>query len=442
LEKGGLSIVQRRGFALAELMLEPKGGIGPVIDSYGPKNNVKKVLRLLFWCGLGVIVCIKSTTGQDTVPNNGKLINLCHGPTNFIVSYQLAKTLSIQMTMDANRVAHQIIHTPDTNGWYDIFGTTNLGSFVPPFYQTKWTWLQRVKGTPTNFVWTNVTPCEAWFQLGTMQDDDGDGITTAYQKLVAPGNPNKRGTNGYGLAARAEWLERQRLLAADTNPPTIHIVNPREAVLAQKIIQLDGYCPQKLDQIRYTVYTNGTMSDSGMGYVTDQTYDRARRDFTTNFFRCYDLFLAEGLNTIVVEVVNTKRKTNSVSVNYKVDFHSDTNAPSFKLLWPPNGSAVSDSSFTMNGIINNPSASIRASITSANKTNEFFGIVSGSGGEKFWVPDVTLFPGTNIATIVATSPGGHSATSSVTLMTSTVTPVTDSETAANITHWSMNISPR
>jgi len=34
-----------------------------------------------------------------------------------------------------------------------------------------------------------------------------------------------------------------------------------------------------------------------MGYVTNETYNKAAKQFTTNFFRCYDLPLAMGRDT-------------------------------------------------------------------------------------------------------------------------------------------------
>jgi hypothetical protein len=279
--------------------------------------------------------------------------------------------------------------------------------------------LQRASGGATNFLWTNIIPCAAWFQLGTMQDDDGDGLTTAHEKLVTRTNPNLGDTDGDGLGDRDELLQSRNPLVGDNTSPIIHIVSPTNSHTAQKIIQLDGYCAQRLNRISYTIYTNGAASDSGMGYVTNQTYDMEAKQFTTNFFRCYDLPLAVGVNTIVLQAVDVNNNTNSLSVNYTVDFSIDTNAPTFTLLWPTNGVAVSASSFTMNGVVDNPSASVKVTVASTNETNVFYGIVSGSRGSAFWVPDVTLPAGTSTVKMVVTSPGGRSSTSSVSLAKST-----------------------
>jgi hypothetical protein len=372
---------------------------------------------------------------------NCTFTNICSGPTNFTVIYQLSTTntppygtndLWLEMTVATNNVANLIIHTPTTNAYYDVFGTTNLSPHVLPLNQTNWIWLQRASGGPTNFLWTNITPCAAWFQLGTMQDDDGDGLTTAHEKLVTRTNPNMGDTDGDGLGDRDELLQSRNPLVGDNTSPIIHVVSPANSMTAQKIIQLDGYCVERLSHINYTIYTNGVVSDSGMGYVTNETYDRAAKQFTTNFFRCYDLPLAVGVNTIVLQAVDVNNNTNSLSVSYTVDFSIDTNAPTFTLLWPTNGMAVSGSSFTMNGVVDNPSASVKVTVASTNETNAFYGIVSGSGGSAFWVPDVTLPAGTSTVTTIMTSPSGSSSTSSVSLVKSTaVLTIQVGETAMN-----------
>jgi hypothetical protein len=142
--------------------------------------------------------------------------NTCSGPTNFTITYQLSATnippygtndLWLEMKMATNNVAHLTIHTPTTNAPYDVFGTTNLSPHVLPLNLTNWMWLQRATGVDTNFVWTNITHCAgAWFQLGTMQDDDGDGMTSAYEGLVSNTSTNNSDTDGDGRADGQEFF--------------------------------------------------------------------------------------------------------------------------------------------------------------------------------------------------------------------------------------------
>jgi hypothetical protein len=176
-----------------------------------------------------------------------------------------------------------------------------------------------------------------------------------------------------------------------------------------------------------------------MGYVTNQTYNMTSRQFTTNFFRCYDLPLAVGVNTIVLQAVDGNNNTNSLSVNYTVDFSVDTNAPVFTLQWPTNGMAVSGNTFTMNGTVDNPSASVRVSVASTNETNDFYGIVSGSGRNAFWVPDVTLPAGTSTVTMVVTSPGGMSSTSSVSIAKNTSAELTIQPSSSAINEFNQDL---
>jgi hypothetical protein len=365
-----------------------------------------------------------SGPGEGGSTNSGPLTNICSGPMNFTVTYQLSTTntppygttdLWLEIQIDTNNLANLSIHTPNTNSFYDVFGTTNLSPHVLQLNQTNWMWLQRALGASTNFLWTNIT-CEKWFRLGTMLDEDLDGLTSASEELVTHTNPKNGDTDHDGLGDRDELLQSRNPLVGDSPSPIIYVTSPTNSLTAQKWIQLDGYCTQRLSRISYWVYTNGAVSDSGMGYVTNQTYNMTSRQFTTNFFRCYDLPLAVGVNTIVLQAVDALNNTNSLSVNYTVDFSVDTNAPVFTLQWPTNGMAVSGNSFTMNGTVNNPSASVKVSVASTNETADFYGIVSGSGRNEFWVPDVTLPAGTSTVTMVVSSPGGLSSTSSVSLV--------------------------
>ncbi|HEY0549182.1 MAG TPA: hypothetical protein VGF13_06235, partial [Verrucomicrobiae bacterium] len=136
--------------------------------------------------GGGMMLSSLPGPGGGGGTNSGPLTNICTGPTNFTVTYQLSTTntppygtndLWLEMTVATNNVASLIIHTPITNSFYDVFGTTNLSPNVLPLNQTNWVWLQRAPAASTNFLWTNIIPCAAWFQLGTTNDSDADGLT-------------------------------------------------------------------------------------------------------------------------------------------------------------------------------------------------------------------------------------------------------------------------
>jgi hypothetical protein len=158
--------------------------------------------------------------------------NSCLGPALFDVTYQLSTTnevpygtnLWLQIAVGTNAVA-LTIHTPNTNAYYDIFGTTNLSPYVAPLNLTNWLWLKRAGG-PTNFLWTNIVHCAgAWFQLGTMDDYDLDSLTSAYETLVSHTSTNLWDTDGDLIGDGIEVLFG--LNPRVTDPPfTITITQP------------------------------------------------------------------------------------------------------------------------------------------------------------------------------------------------------------------------
>ncbi len=114
----------------------------------------------------------------------------CNTLTNFTVGY-LSSTngLALGIAQTTNPWIALTIQTA-TNATYDMFGTTNLaGLALPSLGRTNWTWLTRVRGGTTNFSWGLTNWCERYFQLGTMQDSDNDGLTDAYEKLVSKTSP-------------------------------------------------------------------------------------------------------------------------------------------------------------------------------------------------------------------------------------------------------------
>ncbi len=112
----------------------------------------------------------------------------CAGFTNFTVGYQYwtNSNLALAIAPSTNNTIALTIQTPTTNVSYDLFGTTNLVDLAPPsFSRTNWAWLTRARGGSTNFSWGQTNWCERYFQLGTMQDSDHDGLSDAYENLVS-----------------------------------------------------------------------------------------------------------------------------------------------------------------------------------------------------------------------------------------------------------------
>jgi hypothetical protein len=78
---------------------------------------------------------------------------------------------------------------------YDLFAITNLVS-------TNWWWLTRGGINQTNFSVSSLPEEQCYFILGTMQDNDGDGLTDAYENLVShtsPGSWTSADSDGDGM---------------------------------------------------------------------------------------------------------------------------------------------------------------------------------------------------------------------------------------------------
>ena len=118
--------------------------------------------------------------------------------------------LWLEITGMTNTTGWFIIHTP-TNSPYDLFHTTNLTVSVGGLNLTNRTWLYRTASGETNLTVTNLWSAQGCFNLGTMLDSDGDGLTDAYEYLVSHTNPSIADTDGDGLSDYGE-------LVLGTNP--------------------------------------------------------------------------------------------------------------------------------------------------------------------------------------------------------------------------------
>jgi len=149
-------------------------------------------------------------------------------PTNsFPAAYDYSTNdLWLEIVGVTNATGYFVVHTPDTNA-VDLFTTTNLSPTVPGLNLTNWLWLLRTAAPQTNIVINNLSATESWFQLGTMQNSDGDLLTDAFEKLVTHTEPGNSDTDGDGVNDYEEWLIGRNPLASGTNPDTNSVVRLR-----------------------------------------------------------------------------------------------------------------------------------------------------------------------------------------------------------------------
>ena len=102
-----------------------------------------------------------------------------------------------------------------TSGWsYDVFATT---AFVSPITNANWTWMGQ--GNPCNiYALPNLPKGTVLLILGTPQDYSGDGLTDAYELLVAKINPYGSQFDGYGVPY-AWYAENGLSLQSATQDP-------------------------------------------------------------------------------------------------------------------------------------------------------------------------------------------------------------------------------
>ncbi len=124
------------------------------------------------------------------------------GPVSFgppAYSYD-STNLWLEITGITNNQAFFVIKTPDPSGPYDFFSTTNLAATTNAgnLNRTNWVWLTRTAFGQTNITLTNLWPSEGWFQLGTMADDDSDGLPDAFESLVSHTSVTNSDSNANG----------------------------------------------------------------------------------------------------------------------------------------------------------------------------------------------------------------------------------------------------
>jgi hypothetical protein len=207
------------------------------------------------------------------------------------------------------------------------------------------------------------------------------------------------GLRGMSSDAHQTWLNAQVIL--DTVPPVLAITNPATSTVGQPMIQLQGYANEALGALTFDVSNAAGVWTNRTGYTTDRFYDSNLLKFTTNWFQCYDVALANGLNTVAVHATDLAGNTTTARAGFTLDFSGAINPPLLTVIWPPDGTQISGDSFTLQAQVSDPTAAVSATIGGG--TVE--GLVERSG--KVWLRDLPLSDGTNLITLTTTSAAGN-----------------------------------
>jgi hypothetical protein len=112
------------------------------------------------------------------------------------------------------------------------------------------------------------------------------------------------------------------------------------------------------------------------------------------------------------------RRCSTTNVSFTLDYSSAT-PPNLTIPWPPNGTPISGTNFTLQGQLDDDTATVTAQIIDTNgDTNTVPGIIERSG--LVWVNNMPLAAGTNILIVTATNAAGLSMTTNVILTQSPV----------------------
>ncbi len=192
--------------------------------------------------------------------------------------------------------------------------------------------------------------------------------------------------------------------------PLIVITNPVERVVSQPVIQLQGYSPKRLDRISYELFDQSgkKVIADGDGFVTDQYFDKASFEFTTNYFKCTDVELQPGTNRIVLRCVDEADNAATRNLIYVFSTAGDHEPPVFAAVhWPNPGAKISGDSFTVRGRIDDYTARMTGQIVANGRTNLINGFPERNGC--FWYEEVPLSAGANYVSLIATDAAGNPA---------------------------------
>jgi hypothetical protein len=206
----------------------------------------------------------------------------------------------------------------------------------------------------------------------------------------------------------------------DYTPPALVITNPVILTISQPLVQVQGYCTKPLASLSCNLSNAVGVASNQTALVVDQYYDTNTWEFTTNYFQVFDLELTNGPGLYTALLYATDLAGNTSVTSFTLALTNDTAPPIITLGWPQTGQMLCGQSFTVDGWLDDPSASVQLSWVDTNSvTNTFAGLVERDG--RFWVENVPLADATNVFALTATDAWGNSATTNITVCQSSLT---------------------
>jgi Alpha/beta hydrolase of unknown function (DUF900) len=230
------------------------------------------------------------------------------------------------------------------------------------------------------------------------------------------------GLRGLPPDAQATWVSANSRL--DSLTPVLIVTNPATGTVSVPRIQVQGLVSEPLSRLTFDLSNAVGMVIDQPGYTTGWFSDTNSVAFKTNFFQCYDLTLADGLNIITLHATDLADNTTTTALDVVLDYSGDTNPPVVSVIWPPDGAAIGSDHFSLQGKVDDDTAKIAAVITDANdNTHSVPGLVERDG--TVWIQNLPLVPGANTLTITAADVAGNTSSVTETLFQSGLTVTMD-----------------
>ncbi len=236
----------------------------------------------------------------------------------------------------------------------------------------------------------------------------GDGI---YTVMV--------GLRGLAPHATPSWLKTT--LTLNTAPLVITVTNPAASTVWQPVVQVQGFANKPLTSLNYDISNAAGVFTNQSGFITGQAYD-TNLLASASYFQCYDLALTNGVNSVTLHATDIFGNTTTTNLNIALDYSSATHPPALTLVWPTNYTVVAGTNFTLQGLLDDATASVVVSVGAST----FPGLVERDG--RFSVANLPL-SGTNLFIISSTNAAGLGVSESLTVVQGTVLVTIDSSPA-------------
>jgi Glucodextranase, domain B len=322
----------------------------------------------------------------------------------------------------------------DTN--LDSQGNTLLSDYQngqdPNVIQFNLTFTRQYINTPTGTAQLNVSAGVPSFAAVLINDTNmADAVWLPYPGTnVTVATPTDGvyhvsiGLRGLPATGTPTWQDVT--FVRDTNPPMLLVTNLTGLSGSRPFIDPAGYSSKALHQITCTLVDANGNTNNSQAFVFEQGLNPWAPYYVTNWFQCLDLPLTEGTNQVWIQAVDWAGNVAVTNFAYVFDTNGDTTPPAITLVWPQNGTRISGNTFTVQGTVDDDTASAALQYTDTNGNVQTVNGLVERGGN-LWVENVPLSPGTNSISISAVDAAGNVSTTNINVVQSdlslTVTPL-------------------